>query len=102
MTATVLIEGEGAESEARELHARLGSEAGSEVDVQRAVDVVAVFTVVSGAVSAAEVIWSWWSARPRQELKARIAVPDGRVVDLDSATRDDVAAVLAALDDTAD
>ena len=101
MSVTILVEGDRAEDEARDLHARLGEASPSDVDVQRSVDLVALFSLAAGAISTADVIWSWWTARPRPRLTVRIAAPDGTVVDLENASRQDVVRILETLAETA-
>ena len=98
---TVLIDGDNAEVEARDLRARLAQDSPSEVDVQRAVDPIALFSVATGTIATVDIIWNWWNARPRSNLTARIAAADGTVVDLNNASRDDIVDVIEKLNEPA-
>ncbi len=106
MAVAFRLSGPGADELAAELRRELiknnGEKSVGPVQVQREVGTLAIFGLIFGGISTADVIWGWWRTRERTGLTVRIESDTGVTVELENASHDDVRAVMAMVDPSSD
>lgn len=94
---TVEITGANRDEFAQELSDQIMAQQGQAqiyAETERAVDPIAVISVVLAGVSAADILWKWWRKRQKSGANVTIRTASGHVVELSNVTQDRITIIL--------